>query len=151
METKQIVQASANVIRITKLVKGDIYKRFDDNYVYLGIVENIYNDGSNAIIESTEYRNYYSSLEVKQNILRGDKDYVLFPATLDDFNLEFDEMERSLTRKIDDAEKTIKETQKAIEITRSLRDGTLQKSLRSPDFIEMTQDEFNSKAKMLGM
>ena len=31
MQTKNIVQASANVIRITNLHQGDIYKRFDNS------------------------------------------------------------------------------------------------------------------------
>lgn len=151
METKQIVQASANVIRITKLTKGDIYKRFDDNYSYLGIVQNIYNDGNNAIIESTEYRNYYGDLKVEPQVLRGDKDYVIFPATLDDFNLEFESIEKGLNRKIESAEKEIASAQKSIEVTRSLRDGTLQKSLQSPQFVEMSQGDFDQKTKMLGM
>lgn len=151
MDTKQIIQASANVIRITKMAKGDIYKRFDDNYTYLGIVRNIYNDGVNAIIEATEYRNSWRSIEVKQQVLRGDNDYRIFPATLEDFNLEFDEVEKGLLDSIKSAEKTIADAKASIEVTRSLRDGTLQKSLRTPEFVEMSQGEFNDKAKMLGM
>ena len=56
MQTKQIVQSSANVIRITKLVKGDIYKRFEQNSddTYFGIVTDVLNDGINTIITATE-------------------------------------------------------------------------------------------------
>lgn len=66
MQTKNIVQASANVIRIVNLQKGDIYKRFDDSSytrdVKYGIVRNVYNNGENTYIEAVEYKKSYREM-----------------------------------------------------------------------------------------
>lgn len=32
MNVKQAIQSSANVIRVTSVSAGDVYKRFDDSY-----------------------------------------------------------------------------------------------------------------------
>ena len=60
MHTKQIIQASANVIRITNLRKGDVYKRIDDSSygdkVHYGVVLNLYNNGEKTYIETIEYK-----------------------------------------------------------------------------------------------
>lgn len=79
MQTKQAIQTSANVIRITSISAGDVYKRFDESYddrVYYGLVTAIHNDGEKTIIEATEYRYSYSSLNVDYKIMRGEKDYI---------------------------------------------------------------------------
>lgn len=45
MLTKNLVQTSVNVIRITNLKVGDIYKRYDDNQyssgVFYGLIKDI--------------------------------------------------------------------------------------------------------------
>lgn len=152
METKQIVQASANVIRITKLTKGSIYKRFDKDYenrTYYGIVKNVYNDGVNAIIEATEYRYGYSSLEAEHKVLTGQKDYILFPATLEELQLEFSSVVSSKEREIKESLEKIERAKKMIVETESLISGEMQKNLQMADFKEMTQGEYNQRIKEL--
>lgn len=93
MQVKQAIQSSANVIRVTNISAGDVYKRFDDSYddrVYYGVVHSVHNDGETAIIEALEYSYRYSSLDVNLKILRGDKDYKLFPSSPDELNTELD-------------------------------------------------------------
>ena len=73
MNVKQAIQASANVIRVTNISAGDVYKRFDDSYddrVYYGVVTSVHNDGEVAIIEAMEYSYKYSSLDVNLKVLR---------------------------------------------------------------------------------
>ena len=96
MQTQQIIQASANVIRITKLVKGNIYKRFEDgsDRTYYGIVTDVLNDGINSIITATEYRKSWRDIEVEMKVIKGNKDVVLFPATIDELQMEFDSVGR---------------------------------------------------------
>jgi len=150
MQTKQIIQASANVIRITKLSKGNIYKRFEDNdYVYYGVVTEVLNDGINAIITAVEYRKSWSSIDVSQKVIKGEKDYVLFPATADELEMEFESVVRTKEREIEDYEKKINDNKKLIEQTNKLISGELQKELSTPDFKEMSQFEYNEKLQQL--
>jgi len=149
MQTKQIVQASANVIRITNIQKGNIYKRFDESgdYTYYGIVTEVLNDGNNAIISATEYRKSYSSMNVENKVIRGDKEYVIFPATLDDFQIEFQSVIDSKEKEIENSRKSISEAEKTIETTRKLLSGELQKELSVPMFKEMPQVDFDQKLR----
>jgi len=150
MQTKQIIQASANVIRITKLSKGNIYKRFDDSdYTYYGIVTDVLNDGINAIITSTEYRKSWSSMDVSQKVIKGEKDYVLFPATLEEIESEFQSVIDSKERDIENSKKSIKEAEKVIEVTKKLISGEMQKELSTPEFKELSQVDYNQRLEAL--
>lgn len=151
MQTQQIIQASANVIRITNIQKGNIYKRFDDNYTWLGIVRSVHNDGVNAVIEATEYRDGWNAIEVQEKVINGKQEYVIFPATLEDFDREFTSAISKLERKIVEAKETIAKSEKQIEFTKKLISGELQKELSTPGFSEMAQQEYDEKAKMLDM
>ena len=145
MQTKQIIQSSANVIRITNIAKGNIYKRFDDNYTYLGVVKSVLNDGEKTIIEATEYRASYSGMEATNKVIKGENDYTIFPATLEDFEQEFTSVVESLKKKIEDSKKSILDNEKTIEFTNRLISGELQKELSVPVFKEMSQESYNQK------
>lgn len=150
MQTQQIIQSSANVIRIVSLSKGNIYKRFDDSYTYYGIVTGVYNDGVNAIIESNEYRKTWTTIEATKNVLKGTKEVAIFPATIDELELEFSSAIDSLKRDIEGAKKTIAEKQSTIDFTEKLISGELQKELSTPDFKEITQQQFNETVAQIG-
>lgn len=151
MQTKSIVQTSANVIRITNLVRGDIYKRFDtssysDKVVY-GVVEGIYNNGDKTFIQAVEYKYSYSAIEANLKVIDGDADVSIFPATLEDIKEEFSRCEENTKRQIEDKREELVKLTKALETTQKLVSGELQKELQSPEYKELTQTEFNLKKK----
>jgi hypothetical protein len=149
MQTKQIVQASANVIRITNLQVGDIYKRFDDSSysktVKFGIVRGVYNDGTKTFVESVEYTKSYRSIEAEIYIIRGDNDVAIFPATLEEIQEEFGNAERSIKESIEDKREELAKLEQALLTTQQLITGELQQSLQTPAFKEMSQAKFNAK------
>lgn len=145
MQTQQIIQASANVIRITSIQKGNIYKRFESDYTWYGVVKGVHNDGENSIIEATEYRDGWSGIDVKDKVIKGKDDYVIFPATLEEFQVEFSKAIEKLEYKVRDAKNTIEESEKQIAFTKKLVSGELQKELSTPSFKEMSQVEYNQK------
>lgn len=151
MQTKQIVQASANVIRITNIQKGNLYKRFEESgdYTYFGVVTDVLNDGSNTIITATEYRKSWGDMNVENKVIRGEKEFVIFPATIEDFQMEFKDVISKKQREIECHKEEIVKAEKTIEITQKLLSGELQKELSTPAFKEFTQDEFNQKIKEL--
>lgn len=151
MNTKNIIQASANVIRITQVKVGDIYKRFDKDYdyTYFGIVKAVWNDGVNAIIESIEYRYSYSNITVEYKTLKGEKDYIIFPATLDELEKEFSSCISKKRKEIEDYQDKILIAEKLIVDTQKLLSGEMQKELNPIAFKQMTQDEFNQQVKAL--
>lgn len=149
MQTQSIVQASANVIRIVNLRVGDIYKRYDDssysNSMYFGVVKSIDNNGEKTFIHATEYKKSYGSMTPSIYIIRGDKDVDIFPASLEDFKIEFQSVVSEAEKEIEKLQKQIKEKEQLIIDTQKLTDGTFSEVLQSPEFRELTQSEFNQK------
>lgn len=147
MQTKSIVQTSANVIRITNLGIGDLYKRFDDSSysrsTYYGIVRNIYNDGEKTYVEATEYKYSYGDISAELYVIRGDLDVSIFPANIEEIEKEFANAKSSLAKKINEKHEEIAKLEKALSTTEALLSGTLQAELRTPIFKEMTQAEYN--------
>lgn len=148
MITKQAIQSSANVVRITSVSAGDVYKRFDESYedrTYYGVVKAVHNDGEKTIIESTEYCYKYNDVDVTHKIINGTKDYVIFPSTPEELNLELDGARKKQLDKIRDAKDQIATSEKLIAEIDGLLSGETQKSLQSMSYKELTQNEYNSK------
>lgn len=152
MQTKQAIQTTANVIRITNVQVGDVYKRYDTSYddrVYYGVVRHVNNDGENAIIEATEYRYSYSSLDVDYKIIKGDKDIAIFPATPEELNLELEKARKTKVREIEEAEEKIAKNKKLIQEIDKLASGETLKTLKAMSYSELTQEQFNERKKAL--
>ena len=150
MQTKSIVQASANVIRIVNLKQGDIYKRYEessygDDKVHYGIVNSINNNGDNTFIEATEFKVSYSKMEATMRIFSGKKDIAIFPASVDDLQEDFGRCLRNTQDEIAKKKEEIVGLEKALATTERLLSGEMQQELSTPDFKEMPQQEFNQK------
>lgn len=148
MITKNIVQSSVNVIRIINLKTGDIYKRFEDSSysseIYFGIVKGIYNNGDKTFIETIEYKKSYSSMDASIKIWGSEKDIAIFPATIEDLQVEFEGFVEKIEKEIVDKQKEITNKEKVISETKFLLSGELQKTLQTPDYKELSQAEFNA-------
>lgn len=154
MQTKQLVQTSANVVRITNIKAGDVYKRFDESYddrTYYGVVRAVHNDGDKTIIESTEYCYKYNSLDVEHKVMNGTKDYILFPATPEELNLELDKAIAKSRREIEDAQATVEKHTKLIEEMEGLASGETLKNLTESSYKELTQAQYNDRVKELSI
>ena len=152
MQTKQAIQTSANVIRITTITAGDVYKRFDESYddrTYFGLVTGVHNDGEKTIIEATEYSKRYSGLDVNYKVLRGEKDYILFPSSPEELNLELEQARRDKVREIETAEETIAKVNKILVEIDALMSGERQKTLKAMSYKEQTQEQYEAKLREL--
>lgn len=151
MQTQQAIRANAAVIRITNIGVGDVYKRFDATYddrLYIGIVKGVHNDGNNAIIEAVEYTKQYGNVDVAVKILRGDKDYLLFPASPEDFERQLGDV---IPKKRREIEKNLlantKLEQEITEIERILS-GETTRDLQAMSYTELSQTEFDSQRQL---
>jgi len=152
MQTKQAIQSSANVIRITSVSAGDVYKRFDKSYddrTYYGVVKAVHNDGEKTIIEATEYSYRWSSIDVAHKILKGEEDYVLFPCTPEEFNLDLSRAIKEKEEAINSNQRKIEEDKRLIAEMEKLVSGETQKALTAMSYSEITQVEYNQKKQAL--
>lgn len=153
MKTQQAIQSSANVIRITSVFAGDVYKRFAntdyDDKVYYGVVKAVHNDGEKTIIEAVEYCYKYSDISVDYKTINGTSDVTIFPATPEELNLELDKARKAQLRKIEEAEDQILKSTALIEEIDGLVSGETQKTLQAMGYKELTQAHYQDKMKEL--
>jgi hypothetical protein len=154
MNTKQLVQTSANVIRIVNVAPGNLYKRFDldgydsDKTIY-GIVNSVHNDGENTVIQATEYKKSYNEVEVKYTNITSKKDVVMFPCTIEEFSFEFEKVIDDLSKQIEKETRSIENKQKQIKDIKKLQSGELQKTLSQATYKELTQIQYNEAKQAL--
>lgn len=153
MITKQAIQSTANVIRITSVVAGDVYKRFADtdydDKVYYGVVKAVHNDGEKTIIEAVEYCYKYSDISVDYKVIGGTKDITIFPSSPEELNLELEKARKAHERKIEEAKEQIEKSTDLIKEIDGLISGETLKTLKAMSYKELTQAQYNSKVAEL--
>jgi hypothetical protein len=150
MQTKQIVQASANVVRITNVSAGDVYKRFEQSSysdsTYFGIVRNVHNDGENTVIECTEFRKSYSDLEMNYKVFTNKtEDLAMFPATPEELNMELSGIIENKEKQIQKKEKEIKKLVSEIGDLQKIESGEMMKGLKQMSYKELSQHDYEQK------
>lgn len=109
MDTTQIVRASADVVTIIKLRKGDVYKRlsklsYQEKYdACYGIVQSIDYNGEQAMVTAIEI----APEGVKLAVFGTDSNLSLFAATLDEVKAAKVSTSRYINQKIDAAQRTL--------------------------------------------
>lgn len=148
MQIKQAIQSSANVIRVTSITAGDVYKRFDSTYddrVYYGIVRNVHNDGEVAVVEALEYMKQYGNIDINLKVIRGDKDYSLFPADPGELECQLQDVVDRKERDIIKKQEEIKKLTTEIAEMRTIITGEAMRDLKSMSYKELTQGDYNAK------
>ena len=151
MNTKQLVQSSVNVIRITSINPGDMYKRFDDsssysNDTFYGIVKGVHNNGEKTVIETTEFKRSYSSLDISNKIFTDkSENFVVFPATLEEFNLEIKGVTERKENEIERKKEEIKKLEQEIIDIKKIESGEMLKGLKEMSYKEITQTQYEAK------
>jgi uncharacterized protein YbjQ (UPF0145 family) len=89
METRTLIEPTAQVVTITKLKANDVYKRLVKNYgdtyeLRIGVVTDVLNNGSDAALTALEFSTSYNGAEAEIKVFGGDKDLALFAATPDE-------------------------------------------------------------------
>ena len=107
MQVQNLIKSSANIIRITELSKGNIVKMVEESSysgadVHYAVVMDILNDGDKTFVELLKYKKSYSSVELEQKTISGDKDVTLFPATPEDLHQHIKSIEQTLREQIQD-------------------------------------------------
>jgi hypothetical protein len=131
VQTTNLVQASADVVRITTLTAGDVYKRFDTpSYggpdLLFGVVQDVLNNGTTVVITAVEYSNQGVSVVAKMKVFGPGTDLALFAATPAEVGAHLGEVLKAANYAVVDAEKSLA-------AARAARDGVRAALARSLD------------------
>ena len=149
MQTKNLIQTTANVIKITNLKKGDVVKMIADGgysspEIFYAVVLDLLNDGENTFIEMLQYKKNYSSVKAEIKLFKGTDDISLFPTTTDEVKEYF---ESAIKQTEDDIEFKKEELQKKIdglEKAKEFASGELSKKLSEVEYSEMQQEKYDA-------
>jgi len=130
METASIVQASANVIRITKLKQGDVYKRLiEQNYgvdkykMVFGIVQDVMFNGTDGAITAIEFDYSWTSMGVSLKTFGTGADLQLFAATPEEVRAQYETLVKLSRQKRDEAIAKLAEASAVVEQVELLATG----------------------------
>lgn len=123
MNTSTLVQASADVITIVTLRKGDVYKRLTNGYggsnydLSIGIVQDVMNNGTEAVVTALEFGYTYGTAVVKLETFGNGSDLKLFPADPEEVRAHLSDVQDAAARALKAAEDALA---KAREVSRQV-------------------------------
>ena len=153
MQTKTLIQAQANVMKITSLKIGDVFKLVDTTYsnpkICFGVVLDLLNTGNKAYIQLLLYKRIYSnSAETEIRTIEGESDIALFPARLDEIQEDFRCCIESLKKNIETKKQELQEAIDACEKTKQFISGEMSKQLSEMSYQTITQEQFDAQKKL---
>lgn len=154
MQTKNIIQTQANVIKITSLVKGNVVKIIEKEYgdtykTMYGVVLDLMNSGTKTFIQILKYDKTYGSVKAEIKTYGGEDDLTVFPASIEEITGFFGDVIKNLKEQIEEDKKKLQEKIESTEKAEQFASGELSKSLSEPEFSEMSQAEFNTRQQQL--
>jgi hypothetical protein len=146
METRSVIQASANIVRITQLRIGDVYKRVDDESyggtkIIYGVVTDLMNDGSNCFIEAIEYNKGYGAVTANVVCHSAKKDLAIFPTSPDEVRKYLSDAIVGMEKSISDKKQEILKAEQALVDAKAFVSGEVAKQLTAAQFILETTDK----------
>lgn len=110
METKTLIQASAQIMTLVNIKKGDIYKRFQastysggDDKLFYGTVLDVMHNGEEAVISAVEFDGDYSGTSITHKVFGGNRELQLFPATVEEMQFGLQHVIESGERAVESA------------------------------------------------
>lgn len=154
MQTRNIIQTQANVIKITSLVKGNVVKiiekEYSDTYkTCYGVVLDLLNSGTKTFLQILKYEKSYNDVKGEIKTYSGEDDLTIFPSSPEEVKEFFSGAIDSVSNQIEEDKKKLQEKIDALEKAKKFTTGELSKELSEPGFNEMTQEEYNSKRELL--
>jgi hypothetical protein len=152
METKNLIQASANVVRITALKEGDCFKQLEptgysggEHKMFYGVVTSLFNTGSRAFIQVTRYEKSYNSIRAEIKTFDDKTDINIFPATVEEIKAFFEDALVVIERDVEKAKSDLHDKIEALKNAKLFVTGETSKKLQAVSFIEMSQAEYDAQ------
>ena len=146
MNIKNIIQASANIVRITELQKGNVVKYVDSETVYFAIVIDLLYDGEKSFVELLMVdSDYWSGVSLKRKLLTDTKDHAVFPVNPEEFKKHISEIEESVIKKIQEKRAELAKLESSWSFAKNVIDGKEVAYVLSTPKVELSMVEVASQ------
>lgn len=138
MDTRQLIEASAEVVTITRLKAGDVYKRVEESGGYgsplrFGIVQSVMNNGTDSAFTALELTPTYAGITSEVKVFKAGVPAALFAATPHEVEQHTKDLQLSVDRKVTEAHKALEAAREAQTFTGRVIAMALRGELTTPD------------------
>ena len=151
METKTLIQSSANILRITDLQKGNtvkvVTKEYSSHEIMYGVVTDLLNSGKETYIQFLLFKNNYGDVEGNVKVYSGSEDIALFPATIEEVKEHLDGAIERMGKKLEKEKDELNNKIQAFETAKDFVSGQTSSKLLETSFEEITTAQFNKEQK----
>lgn len=140
MDFKNLVRASAQIIQITQLQKGDTFKMITEWYsspeLSYGIVTDIMNDWDKGFVSAIIMKPWYYKIEKEVKLLSpvNMEKSAIFPCSWEDIKIAFQDTVASAERAIKEAEEKLIKDKENLEFGKSILSGQYAPITQMPTF-----------------
>lgn len=146
MQVQQMIQASANILTITKLSPGNVYKRVDESTyngtgLKFGVVQDVMNNGEDSAVTALEYEaDYNEGAKATLKVFTGSKPAAIFPAQPEEVISHLSELMKSTEAAVRRAEDDLQKKRQALAAVERMRStiGQLEAPETAAGVIEAT-------------
>jgi len=147
VQTKNLIQASANVVKITRLAKGDVIKLieakdYSEPEIYYGVVVDLLNSGEKTFVQIMRYKKGYGAIDCDLKTYSGDKDCNIFPTTVEEVQEHLNECIERIERDVKDAERSLDAKRLGLQRAKEFVSFETSKKLQATSFKEITTQEY---------
>lgn len=143
MQVKSMIATDAQVVRITNVSSGDIYKRmhkpsYGEPSLVFGYITDVLNDGENAVLVAVEFQPgpWGSSTEPVVRTFANDTDVAIFPASEDEWRTGLGEAIDKQSRLIETVERDLAAKRAVLDaLSRAAEEG-----VRVPEVVTIRPD-----------
>lgn len=122
MQVQQMIRASADILTITTLSPGNVYKRIEQPGAYaggepvlrFGVVQSVMNNGEDSAVTALEFTADYSGVAAALKVFDGGKPVAIFPATPDEITQHLADLTERAERDLKSAEDTLQSKRDAL-------------------------------------
>jgi hypothetical protein len=137
MQTQTLVQASADVISITHLSKGDVYKRlekeFNNNYkMMFGVVMDVMHNGEDAAISALEFQDSYPEVKAEQKTFGTDSDLKIFSTNPEEVQAHVDDLKDSARRNVKERREQLERSETTLSNLTDVFDNVVRQGITAP-------------------
>ena len=152
MQTKTLIQAQANILRITELKKGNVVKVIDTSYsdkkINFGVVTDLLNEGEKSFIQILLFEQSYNNVTGKIKVYEGNDDIPLFPATVEEVQEHMTEALTGLQKGIIKDEEDLRKKKQVYKTAKDFVSGQTAKKLTEAGFEEITTSQYLEEKKI---
>lgn len=119
MRIDSIIQTNADVARIVNLSEGDVYWRvitstYSEPKIVIGVVRQLLHSTDGTTVIGVEYEKSFPGVNVKEHVMTGDSDVMIYPATPEELRETLADFRDSLESKVDQAHRELERAQDAL-------------------------------------